>query len=212
MTQAQHSDQEARWNGTDGSMRSRYRLTEKGEAMDAFEQLVASILSSDGYWTRTEYKVEITREEKRKIGRPSSPRWELDVIAYRPSDNELLVVECKSYLDSTGVRAEAFLNPESRFRNRFKLFNEETTREVVLGRLVRQLVDSKLCLACPTVRLCLAAAKVRNSHDLEQIESHFDEMGWRLYGPDWLKARVEKVALRGYENSTAAVVAKLLIR
>jgi len=37
--------------------------------MDAFESLVSSILDRDGFWTRTEYKVELTKDEKREIGR-----------------------------------------------------------------------------------------------------------------------------------------------
>jgi len=40
---------------------------------------------------------------RREIGRPSSPRWELDIVAYSGRDNLLLVVECKSRLDSQGV-------------------------------------------------------------------------------------------------------------
>src|SRR4051794_22034801 len=33
---------------------------------------------------------------RREIGRPSSPRWELDIVAYSGRDNLLLVLECKS--------------------------------------------------------------------------------------------------------------------
>ena len=51
--------------------------------MDAFEMVVAAVLERNGYWTRTSVKVELTREEKQKIKRPSSPRWELDVVAYK---------------------------------------------------------------------------------------------------------------------------------
>src|SRR5215218_2466380 len=40
---------------------------------------------------------------RREIGRPSSPRWELDIVAYSGRDNLLLVLECKSRLDSQGV-------------------------------------------------------------------------------------------------------------
>ena len=76
--------------------------------MDAFEQLVSEILWMEGYWVRTSVKVELTKEEKRLIGLPSSPRWELDIVAYNGRDNLLRVVECKSYLDSVGVRAAAF--------------------------------------------------------------------------------------------------------
>jgi len=68
--------------------------------MDSFEQVVATILGRNGYWVRTSVKVALTPDEKREIGRPSAPRWELDVVAYSGSRNELLVVECKSYLDS----------------------------------------------------------------------------------------------------------------
>ncbi|MFN0156735.1 MAG: hypothetical protein ACKVRP_01530 [Bacteroidota bacterium] len=74
--------------------------------MDAFESVVAAILQRQGYWTLTSVKVELTKEEKREIGRHSSPRWELDVVAYRGSDNELRVVECKSFLDSGRIRGD----------------------------------------------------------------------------------------------------------
>jgi hypothetical protein len=76
--------------------------------MDAFEQLVSEILWMEGYWVRTSVKVELTKDEKRKIGRPSSPRWELDIVAYSGRDNLLKIIECKSYLDSRGVALRAF--------------------------------------------------------------------------------------------------------
>jgi hypothetical protein len=40
--------------------------------MDAFEQLVSEILWMEGYWARTSVKVELTKEEKREIGRHSA--------------------------------------------------------------------------------------------------------------------------------------------
>ncbi len=43
--------------------------------MDSFEQVIASILERRGFWTRTSVKVELEREEKHAIGRPSSPRF-----------------------------------------------------------------------------------------------------------------------------------------
>ena len=50
--------------------------------MDSFEAVVAAILNRQGYWTQTCVKVELTKSEKVEIGRHSSPRWELDVVAY----------------------------------------------------------------------------------------------------------------------------------
>jgi hypothetical protein len=71
--------------------------------MDSFESLIALLLRRDGWWTTTSFKVEITKPEKREIGTHSAPRWEIDVLAYKGSTNEILAVECKSFLDSTGV-------------------------------------------------------------------------------------------------------------
>jgi hypothetical protein len=76
--------------------------------MDSFEQVVSEILWMEGHWVRTSVKVDLTKDEKIQIGRPSSPRWELDIVAYGGRDNVLQVVECKSYIDSYGVRASGF--------------------------------------------------------------------------------------------------------
>jgi len=62
--------------------------------VDSFEGLVKLILENEGYWVRERFKVELTKSEKRKIGKPSSPRWELDLLAYKPKQNKIFVVEC----------------------------------------------------------------------------------------------------------------------
>lgn len=72
--------------------------------MDAFEDLVGMLLERKGYWIRSGVKVELSKEEKRQIGRPSSPRWELDIVAYKGSGNSLLVVECKNLIIGSGGR------------------------------------------------------------------------------------------------------------
>src|SRR2546427_7588815 len=100
--------------------------------MDSFEQVIASILERNGFWTRTAVKVDLTPEDKRAIGRASSPRWELDVVAYRGSDNLLRVIECKSYLDSYGVRAATFAGKNQKDVTHYKLFFEYGLLEEVL--------------------------------------------------------------------------------
>lgn len=64
--------------------------------MNSFEQLIKGMLEDDGYWVRSSYKADLTQDEKVKIGRPTSPRWEVDLLAYSGHTNEVLVVECKS--------------------------------------------------------------------------------------------------------------------
>lgn len=70
--------------------------------MDAFEQVVAEILWTQGYWVRTSVKVNLTKAEKMHIDRSTSPRWELDVVAYSAQTNVINVVECKSYFKLAG--------------------------------------------------------------------------------------------------------------
>jgi hypothetical protein len=106
--------------------------------MDAFEQVVSEILWMSGFWVRTSVKVELTKEEKRLIGRHSSPRWELDIVGYSGRENFLRVVECKSFLDSVGVRACAFDGSDPEEAKRYKLFNEPDLRRIVFNRLCLQ--------------------------------------------------------------------------
>ena len=166
----------------------------------------------DGYWVRTSVKVELTKEEKRAIGRPSSPRWELDIVAYCGRDNALRVVECKSYLDSRGVALRAFDGNDERFAERFKLFGNERLRSVVFGRLCKQFVNSGACRSDPSVKLCLACGRIASNADREGLHKHFAEKGWELWDEPWLRNRLQVMSQRGYENQVSAVVAKLLLR
>lgn len=180
--------------------------------MDAFEQLVSEILWMEGYWVRTSVKVELTKEEKRLIGRHSSPRWELDIVADRGRDNLLQVVECKSYIDSVGVRASAFDGSSPEHAKRYKLFNEPDLRRVVFGRMCLQFSESGACRKEPKVRLALASGKIRNESDREAIRAHFAKNDWDLWDEDWLRERLKRMARQGYENQVSAVVAKLIPR
>ncbi len=179
--------------------------------MDAFEHVISEILWAEGYWTRPSFKVELTKEEKVEIGRHSSPRWELDVVAYNGGNNELLMVECKSYLDSNGVNISAFNGQNAKFANRFKLFNEPKTYSVVSNRLIQQLAERGLIQKNPKVRLALAAGKVA-AKSREAVQRHFDEQDWLLWDEAWLKDRLLLIASGGYENSVATVTAKILTR
>jgi hypothetical protein len=93
--------------------------------MDSFENVIASLLEKNGFWTRTSVKVELTDEEKKHIGWKTSPRLEIDIVAYKGKTNELWLVECKSYLDSGGVGFSAFNGTNPRFAKKFKLFSKD---------------------------------------------------------------------------------------
>ncbi|MFM7009396.1 MAG: hypothetical protein ACKO0Z_08725 [Betaproteobacteria bacterium] len=178
--------------------------------MDAFEQLVADLFWNEGYWVRTGFKIDLTREDKLRIHRPSSPRWEIDLVAWNAQKNELLAVECKSYLDSGGVHAAHFL-PGAKYAHRYKLFHDPDLRNTVLDRLKSQCVERGLCPANAAVRLALAYgyATHENTKRLRQI---FESSGWLLFEPEWIRERLNQIAGTSYENNMASVVAKLLLR
>jgi hypothetical protein len=179
--------------------------------MDAFEQVVSEILWREGYWVRTSVKVDLTKEEKREIGRPSSPRWELDIVAYSGRDNLLRVVECKSYLDNPGVGIRWLHNWNAKAPGRYKLFSDSKLCKVVLNRLSLQFVAAGMCLPNPKIRLSLVCGKIQN-HARPGLEEHFKKNGWDLLDQKWLRESLEKMSAQGYENQVSAVVAKLLLR
>jgi hypothetical protein len=176
--------------------------------MHGFENLLAEILEDEGYWVRRNVRVTLTREEKQRIGRPSSPRWEIDVVAFREPDHHVLAVECKSFLDSTGVVLSDLQG--GRYAKRYKLFTEPVLREVVLGRLAQQLVEQRLCGTAPRVTLALAAGKIKGESAL--VKQFCDEQNWLLFDADWIRKRLHHASRGAYTNSVAAMVAKLLLR
>jgi hypothetical protein len=177
--------------------------------MDAFEQLAAELLFANGWWVQTSVKVELTKEEKKMVGRHSSPRWELDVVAYKGATNEILVIECKSFLDSRGVQWCELQDGHS--STRYKLFREPVLREIVLGRLVAQMTLEGRCAPNPKLRLGMMAGKIK-AGDEELLPQHFATNGWVFFGPTWLREQLNATAERGYSNQVSAVVAKLLLR
>ena len=178
--------------------------------MNSFEQLIKGMLEEDGYWVRSSYKAKLTPAEKQKIGRPTSPRWEIDLLAYRGSTNEVLVVECKSYLDSAGVSYKS-LCENGKGAARYKLFTEPDLRKVVFSRIRRQLIEEQAIGPNPSITLCLAAGKIRSSADYQKIGTVFATRKWRLFDRAWMIDKLQAASDGGYEDNVATAVSKLLL-
>lgn len=177
--------------------------------MDAFEKLVCQLFHANGWWTESSYKVDLTKADKVAISRPSCPRWEIDVVAFKPRENRVLAIECKSFLDSRGVSYGELSG--SAPKSRYKLFTERVTRQIVLARLKQQLVNAGLCLPNSDITLCMAAGKVRGN-DEPEITALFERQEWSFFGPNWVREQLHSVARQGYTNEVASVVAKLLLK
>lgn len=72
--------------------------------MDYFESIIKTLLESESYWVRQSFKVNLTKEEKRNVGKHTIPRSEIDLLAYKPNQNKILAIEVKSFLYSSGVK------------------------------------------------------------------------------------------------------------
>ena len=110
--------------------------------MDHFESIISTLLEAEGYWVRRSFKVNVTKEEKRKVGKPSIPSPEIDVLALHFSRNEVLVLEAKSFLDSQGVKLAQLQEEHEVQKGRYKLFTSQRYRSVVLSRLQRDLIGA----------------------------------------------------------------------
>jgi hypothetical protein len=79
--------------------------------MDNFEGIIATLLEADHYWVRRSFKIDVTQEEKRQVGKHSIPRPEIDLLAFNFSKNEVIAFEVKSFLNSPGVRLSLVASP-----------------------------------------------------------------------------------------------------
>lgn len=179
--------------------------------MDAFESLVGNILRADGYWVETEFKVPLTKRQKRSVGLASTPRWELDLVAYRARDNEVLIVECKSFLDSQGVLYEAFTGNKPTLSRKYKLFTNKKLWWLIRRALVKQLRIAGRCRARPKVRLWLVAGRIAPGGK-KKLKAFFARRRWVFCDDDWLRDKLNTMSQSGYQNSQTAVVAKLFLK
>lgn len=180
--------------------------------MDAFEHLVGRYFEERGYWIRIGYKIELTPKEKADIGNPSMPRPEIDVVAWKPSTRELLVVECKSYLDSKGVERASFNFLDQDRGGNYKLFNKQRLRNLVFAKLQAQLIAEGALDDGPlSTQLALACGKIKPG-DEPALTELFQDQSWLLVTPTQIAESIRSLASKGYENDTATIVAKILQR
>jgi len=179
--------------------------------MDHFEAIICDLLEATGYWVRRSFKVDITKEEKRRIGRHSMPRPEIDILAYRRQSDELLVMEAKSFLDSPGVSLDQLSESHDTPQGRYKLFTCEHYREIVFERLRLNLIASGMITSRTSLRLGLAAGKVYR-RESDKLQAFMDSKGWYFFSPAEIRTQLTRFADIGYENNPSVITTKILMR
>lgn len=181
--------------------------------MDYFEEIACKILEEKGYWIRRSFKVELTKKEKRDIGKPSIPRPEIDILAYNQKKNLLIVLEAKSYLDSPGVRYAEITEKHAVPQGRYKLFTCNKYRRIIFRRLRMQLMQSGMINGRTSIALGLIAGNVYKSES-DRIKEWFMKRSpeWYFWGPNEVKDCIKHFAEMGYENNPAVITAKVLLK
>jgi hypothetical protein len=179
--------------------------------VDYFENIVATLLEADGYWVRGSFKVDVTKEEKKQIGKHTIPRPEIDLLALRVQTNQVIAFEAKSYLDSSGVKLFDLQQEHEVPEGRYKLFTSKRYRDIVLSRLLEDLISKGMANKKTTIRLGLAAGRVYRQEST-QIRQFMNQNSWIFWSPEDIKERVTQLAQHGYENNAAMITAKILLR
>lgn len=179
--------------------------------MDYFESIIKTLLEHDGFWVRQSFKVNLTKQEKCDIGKPSIPRPEIDLLAFKPNKKLILVLEAKSFLDSPGVRISDLEKCDEIPEGRYKLFTCDNYRKIVFHRLKEDLIAMGMATSREQLSLGLAAGKVYQKKSLE-IKNFFSKKEWVFWSPEDIKDKVYALASKGYENEPAIITAKILMR
>jgi hypothetical protein len=179
--------------------------------MDQFESIVHYLLERDGYWVRSSYRVELSREQKRDLGKPSIPRPEIDLIAFNFKRNELLVLEVKSFLDSPGVKISDISKKHEVAAGRYKIFTSDKYRLMVLSSLREQLLMAGSINEKTSIRLGLVAGKVYKGQS-DTLRSFLESGNHFFWSPEDIRNKVKALADCAYMNNLAVLTAKILLR
>ena len=72
--------------------------------------------------------------------------------------------------------------------------------------------DAKLIQENAKLKLALVCGKFTSDSDRKKLLKHFESQGCILWGDKWLCEKLQEISNESYENSSVAVVTKLLLR
>lgn len=179
--------------------------------MDPFEIIISKFLQEKNYWVRSLVKVPFSKTDKRKIKNPTIPTPEIDIIAYNFKQNELLLVECKSLLDSKGIRFNSLIGKNQKFKSKYKLFNSSLYRNRLTKIIRMQYIKSGLINDQTTINYALAAGKIY-SKDKVKFDVYFKKRGWLFFSPNEIKDSIVEYSKKSYENDLIVMLTKLILR
>jgi len=179
--------------------------------MDAFEKIIGQLLQDEKYWVKHSVKINLSLEEKRSINKPSTPRPEIDIVAYDVNRDTVYLLEVKSYLDSPGVPYDEVAIEQIEQSGRYKLLTAKNYRNVLSASLRRDWLEQGLIGAKTAISFGLIAGKIYRGQEQEMVD-YFKKKEWLFWGPNLIREKMVLLADKGYENNAVTIAAKILTR
>lgn len=179
--------------------------------MDAFENLVSQLLQEDGFWVLQSVKVNITKKEKELISKPTTPRPEIDIIAFDCENNILYLLEAKSYIDSLGVKKDELLIEHEIQEGRYKLLTSKQYRDVITKRLKIEFIERGFINKKTKISYGLVAGKI-HKNEYAELKNVFDKKKWLFWGPNDIREKLVSLSKKGYEDNSVTMTAKLILQ
>jgi hypothetical protein len=176
--------------------------------MDAFESIIAMFLERRGYWTLRSVKVKFKPHEKVWPINKYSPTLELDVVAYKPRENELILIECKSFLDSSGVRLD-HVRGLGRDARRYRLIHDVPYRTMLKERIESDFLSKGLISENPNIKFGLAAGNIYEKDKVGLVQ-YCNDNGIVLYTPETIQKEIKNLRSSVYLNDEITLTVKLL--
>ena len=179
--------------------------------MDSFEEIAGLLLINDKYWVRHSVKVYLTKEEKIKINKPSTPRPEIDIVAFDVINNTVFLIEVKSFIDSGGVVYEKVVENNKFPTGKYKILTSKLYQDTIISRLKNDWISADLINKKTKFSFGLIAGNIYKNKEDELIK-HFNKNNWFFWGPTIIKQKLIELSKKGYENSTITIVTKLMTK
>jgi hypothetical protein len=164
---------------------------------EAFEEIVATLLESEGCFVRSNVFLKLPLDIIAEAGlHRNSPSFQIDLIAWHPSNpSRFFVIECKYTDNSDALDYGTFAG--------YRLFNDPSFRAAIEGELRQQRIVSNGA----HITYCLASSSTQAAHRAA-IKSALGHQGMLLLDRAWRARRLLRLGRRpGYGNCLVRALA-----
>jgi hypothetical protein len=133
-------------------------------------------------------------------------------VALNVKENELLLIEVKSLLDSHGVWYEAVSGDDKKFAERYRLFNNDKFRDILTKKLREEYLERGLINKSTKINYALAAGHIHSSGDELKIRDYLSRRGWKLFSPKEIKEKIVELSEKGWEDNLVTITAKSILK